>query len=227
MAHATEQDRQIDLLTDLSSEQRSKQPFGQTRLQAKSLLAYDGTAYDYGQIMDQQQADQYFLQLQNEIDWQPDQLWMMGKLIHTRRLVAWYGSQPFQYGYSRTEKTALIWTDCLLQLKQLVEQHTQSRYNSCLLNFYDSGEVGMGWHTDKEKRLVQHGSIASLSFGATRRFALRHLQTAEQVEVELLHGSLLEMKYQTQDYWQHALLKSSKIKTARINLTFRQIREDT
>ena len=85
----------------------------------------------------------------------------------------------------------------------------------------------MGWHTDKEKRLVQHGSIASLSFGATRRFALRHLHSAEQVEVELLHGSLLEMKYQTQDYWQHALLKSSKIKTARINLTFRQIREDT
>lgn len=193
----------------------------------RSLLPNDGTAYDYGAIMAVTEADQYFLQLQKEIDWQPDQLWMMGKLIHTRRLVAWYGSMPFQYGYSRTEKTALIWTDCLLQLKQLVEQHTQSRYNSCLLNFYDSGGVGMGWHTDKEKQLVQHGSIASLSFGATRRFALRHLHSAEQIKVELLHGSLLEMKDQTQDYWQHALLKSSKIKTARINLTFRQIREDT
>ena len=201
--------------------------FEQPAKSPSSLLPNDGTAYDYGAIMPTTQADQYFQTLRDEIDWQHDQLWMMGKLIHTRRLVAWYGSKPFQYGYSRTEKTALIWTDCLLQLKQLVEQHTQSRYNSCLLNFYDSGEVGMGWHTDKEKRLVQHGSIASLSFGATRRFALRHLQTAEQVEVELLHGSLLEMKYQTQDYWQHALLKSSKIKTARINLTFRQIREDT
>ena len=200
--------------------------FEQSAKSPRSLLPNDGTAYDYGAIMAATQADQYFLQLQNEIDWQPDQLWMMGKLIHTRRLVAWYGSQPFQYGYSRTEKTALLWTDCLLQLKQLVEQHTQSRYNSCLLNFYDSGEVGMGWHTDKEKQLVQHGSIASLSFGATRRFALRHLHTAEQVKIELLHGSLLEMKDQTQDYWQHALLKSSKIKTIRINLTFRQILEN-
>lgn len=200
--------------------------FEQPAKSSRSLLPNDGTAYDYGAIMAVTEADQYFLQLQNEIDWQPDQLWMMGKLIKTRRQVAWYGSQPFQYGYSRTEKTALIWTDFLLQLKQLVEQHTQSHYNSCLLNFYDSGEVGMGWHTDKEKQLVQHGSIASLSFGATRRFALRHLHTAEQIKVELLHGSLLEMKDQTQDYWQHALLKSSKIKTARINLTFRQIRED-
>ncbi|MEC7118452.1 MAG: alpha-ketoglutarate-dependent dioxygenase AlkB [Pseudomonadota bacterium] len=191
-----------------------------------SLLPKDGTAYHYGSIMPSNQADQYFLQLQNEIDWQPDQLWMMGKRIQTRRLVAWYGSQPFQYGYSRTEKTALLWTDCLLRLKKLVEIHTQSRYNSCLLNFYDSGEVGMGWHTDKEKQLVQHGSIASLSFGAARRFAFRHLHSAEQIKVELAHGSLLEMKDQTQDYWQHALLKSSKIKTARINLTFRQIRED-
>jgi len=191
-----------------------------------SLLPNDGTAYDYGAIMPKTQADQYFQTLRDEIDWQHDQLWMMGKLIHTRRLVAWYGSKPFQYGYSRTEKTALIWTDFLLQLKQLVEQHTQSRYNSCLLNFYYSGEVGMGWHTDKEKQLVQHGSIASLSFGAVRRFAFRHLHTAEQIKVELLHGSLLEMKNQTQDYWQHALLKSSKVKSARINLTFRQIRED-
>lgn len=200
--------------------------FAQPTKSPCSLLPNDGTAYDYGAIMPATQADQYFRILRDEIDWQHDQLWMMGKLIHTRRLVAWYGSKPFQYGYSRTEKTALIWTDCLLQLKQLVEQHTQSNYNSCLLNFYDSGEVGMGWHTDKEKQLVQHGSIASLSFGATRRFALRHLHSAEHIKVDLLHGSLLEMKDQTQDYWQHALLKSSKIKSARINLTFRQIRED-
>jgi alkylated DNA repair dioxygenase AlkB len=197
---------------------------GNTRL---SLLPKDGAAYNYGSIIDEAQADQYFQILCDEIAWQPDQIWMMGKLIKTRRQVAWYGSEPFQYRYSKTEKTALIWTDCLLQLKQLVEARTLSSYNSCLLNFYDSGEVGMGWHTDKEKQLVQYASIASLSFGARRIFAFRHLHTAEQVKTELLHGSLLEMKDQTQDYWQHALLKSSKIKTARINLTFRQIREYT
>lgn len=201
--------------------------FEQTAKSPSSLLLKDRTAYNYGAIIPTLQANQYFQRLCDEIDWQPDRLWMMGKIITTRRQVAWYGSQPFQYSYSRTEKTALIWTDFLLQLKQLVEQHTQSRYNNCLLNFYDSGEVGMGWHTDKEKQLVQHGSIASLSFGAARRFAFRHLHTAEQIKTELLHGSLLEMKDQMQDYWQHALLKSSKIKTARINLTFRQIREDT
>jgi alkylated DNA repair dioxygenase AlkB len=37
------------------------------------------------------------------------------------------------------------------------------------------------------------------------------------------NGSLLVMKDQTQQYWLHQLPKSKRIKTPRINLTFRTI----
>ena len=48
--------------------------FEQSANPPRSLLPNDGTAYDYGAIMAATQADQCFLQLQNEIDWQLDQL---------------------------------------------------------------------------------------------------------------------------------------------------------
>ena len=84
----------------------------------------------------------------------------------------------------------------------------------------------MGWHSDAEKDLKKYGAIASLSFGAERKFAFKHKQTKEKLEFLLEHGSLLVMKGDTQDYWLHRLPPTKKIKEARVNLTFRTIVEN-
>jgi len=96
-------------------------------------------------------------------------------------------------------------------------------FNSCLLNLYHSGEEGMAWHSDAEKDLKKNGAIGSLSLGAERKFAFRHKQTKEKVELYLEHGSLLVMKGTTQTNWLHRLPPAKKVTALRINLTFRTI----
>jgi alkylated DNA repair dioxygenase AlkB len=47
-------------------------------------------------------------------------------------------------------------------------------FNSCLLNLYHNGEEGMAWHSDDERSLGKNTTIASLSFGAERKFCFKH-----------------------------------------------------
>jgi alkylated DNA repair dioxygenase AlkB len=53
-------------------------------------------------------------------------------------------------------------------------------------------------------------TIASLSFGAERKFSFKHKQTKQTVSLVLEHGSLLIMKDATQRNWLHSLPKSKK-----------------
>ncbi|MCA1744794.1 MAG: alpha-ketoglutarate-dependent dioxygenase AlkB, partial [Bacteroidales bacterium] len=109
------------------------------------------------------------------------------------------------------------------QLKMVIEKETGETFNSCLLNLYHSGEEGMAWHSDGEKDLKKDGAIASLSFGAERKFAFKHQETKETVSLILEHGSLLIMKGTTQTNWLHRLPPTKRVTTPRVNLTFRTI----
>lgn len=191
----------------------------------QNLLPYQGCVHYYGQIMDTVLADQYLQRLLESIAWQNDLAVIFGKTIVTKRKVAWYADQAFSYTYSKTTKQALPWTPELLALKALVEAKTGEKFNACLLNLYHSGEEGMAWHSDAERELKQHAAIASLSFGAERKFAFKHKHTQEKVELVLAHGSLLVMKDETQSYWLHRLPPTKKVLDVRVNLTFRMMNE--
>ncbi|WP_100641497.1 alpha-ketoglutarate-dependent dioxygenase AlkB family protein [Marinobacter salexigens] len=189
----------------------------------ENLLPRDGDVRYHGVVIGQSQADRFFERLLVEIAWAHDELVMFGRPVITRRKVAWYGNRPFAYTYSRATKQAQPWVPVLADLKELAERCSGERYNTCLLNLYHSGEEAMGWHSDAEGDLKKQGAIASLSFGAPRRFAFRHKQSKEQVKVMLEHGSLLVMKGVTQSFWQHALPTMKTVRSPRINLTFRTI----
>lgn len=188
-----------------------------------NLLPTDGIVHYYGKLINNQDADRYFDSLINTIDWKNDQAIIYGKLIITKRKVAWYGDTDFEYTYSKTTKRALPWTTELLELKSITEEKTGEKFNSCLLNLYHNGDEGMGWHSDAEKNLKKNGAIGSLSFGAERKFTFKHKQTSETVSLFLEHGSLLIMKGTTQTNWQHRLPPSKLIDKLRINLTFRTV----
>lgn len=189
----------------------------------RNLLPMDGEVHYYGPLMNRKEADRHFSQLFNTIAWQHDMALIMGKQITTKRKVAWYGDFAFRYTYSHHTKVALPWTSQLLVLKKLIETKTGDRFNACLLNLYHDGSEGMAWHSDAEKDLQKHGAIASLSFGAERKFSFKHKQTQESTSVILQHGSLLIMKGCTQDHWLHRLPPSTKVLHPRISLTFRTI----
>jgi alkylated DNA repair dioxygenase AlkB len=188
-----------------------------------NLLDKDGTVDYYGKIMTPMEANRYFDLLLQNILWENDEAVIFGKHIVTKRKVAWYGDSDYSYTYSNATKQALAWTKELSNLKQIVEGLTGSNFNSCLLNLYHNGNEGLAWHSDDEKSLGKDTAIASLSFGAERKFLFKHKQTNHTVSIVLEHGSLLMMKDATQANWLHSLPKSKKITRPRINLTFRTI----
>ena len=188
-----------------------------------NLLPKDGTVNYYGKVFDQKEATHYLEVLLQTIEWRNDEAIVFGKRIITKRKVAWYAEEPFEYTYSRITKRALPWTGELLELKNIVEQKTGERFNSCLLNLYHNGNEGMAWHSDGEKDLKKNGAIASLSFGAERKFSFKHKKSKERIDLVLKHGSLLVMKDTTQSNWLHRLPPTKLVSKPRVNLTFRSI----
>ena len=156
-----------------------------------NLLPYDGEVHYYGPIIACEMANFYLNTLMDEIAWENDKALLFGKIIITKRKVAWYADKPFSYTYSKIKKTALPWSKTLLNLKHITEKESGEQYNSCLLNLYHRGSEGVSWHSDAEKDLKRDGAIGSLSFGAERKFSFKHKRTKENLSKILEHGSLL------------------------------------
>ena len=197
--------------------------FNQTPDASRNLLPKDGIVQYFGRLFTTAVANEYYEKLMQNIEWKNDQAIIYGKLIITKRKVAWYGDAAFDYTYSNTTKLALPWTPELLSLKSIIEEKTGEQFNSCLLNLYHNGDEGMAWHSDAEKALKKNGAIGSMSFGAERKFAFKHKESKETVSLILEHGSLLVMKGTTQTNWLHRLPPTKLVSKPRINLTFRMI----
>ncbi|WP_139422954.1 alpha-ketoglutarate-dependent dioxygenase AlkB family protein [Chryseobacterium mulctrae] len=190
-----------------------------------NILPKDGVTEYYGKIFSDEECEKYYQYLFNQIPWENDEAVIFGKLIYTKRKVAWFGEKAFEYTYSNRTKYAKLWSLELLQLKQKCEEVSGETYNSCLLNLYHDGSEGMAYHSDGEKDLKKHGEIASLTFGAERKFSFKHKISKERIDISLQNGSLLVMKGITQENWLHRLPPTTKVKTPRVNLTFRTIEE--
>lgn len=186
-----------------------------------NILPSDGEVSYYGKVLEEKQAQDYLNKLLNNIEWKNDEAIIFGRHIITMRKVAWYGDDNFPYTYSKMTRYALPWTHELIALKKIAELICETKFNSCLLNLYHNGHEGMAWHSDDEKALEKNSPIASFSFGAARKFSLRHKRTKENISILLESGSLLLMKDVTQKHWLHCLPKSKKVTQPRVNLTFR------
>jgi alkylated DNA repair dioxygenase AlkB len=149
---------------------------------------------------------------------------MYGKRINFPRLTAWYGDNDKPYSFSGITLNPLSWTKTLSEIKNRIEPKAGVSFNSVLLNLYRDGNDSISWHTDAEPELGKNPVIASVNFGETRNFQLRHIETKEKVEIELVHGSLLIMQGELQHFWQHQVPKTAKKIKDRINLTFRVIK---
>jgi len=169
-------------------------------------------------------SNHYFQKLTKEIDWKQEEIKMYRRVVKLPRLTAWYGDNDKPYSFSGITLTPNLWTPELVKIKKIVETRCDAVFNSVLLNLYRNGKDSISWHTDAEKELGKNPVIASVNFGATRTFQLRHKITKQKIELTLKHGSLLIMQGELQHYWQHQVPKTSKDVAQRINLTFRIIK---
>ena len=165
-----------------------------------------------------------FGELTSTTAWQEDSFKIYGREVPVPRLIAWYGDPGCQYSYSRIVMVPKTWTPTLLEIKQRVESEVGEEFNSVLLNYYRDGRDSVAWHSDDEPELGPAPVIASVSFGAARKFQLRHRSRSRlRHALELEDGSLLVMRGPTQRYWQHQVPKTAQPVGPRVNLTFRTI----
>ena len=191
-----------------------------------NLLPCDGKVNDLGIVIDYPSALYYALL--TTLPWQSDIVTLFGKTHVTTRQIVWMGDSDASYQYSGHTRQAIAWTDSVFHVKHHIEEQLlkigiHANFNSCLLNYYPSGDDGMGYHADDEKELGHQPIIASLSLGATRKFVFKHKKTQDKVELYLESGQLIVMHGDTQEYWKHTIAKTKTVSEGRISLTFRQI----
>jgi alkylated DNA repair dioxygenase AlkB len=161
-----------------------------------------------------------FEHVRDAVAWQQRSTQCYGKVHAQPRLTCWYGDTP--YTYSRLTWPALAMPALLADLRARVEAATGERFNSVLCNLYRDGADTIGWHADDEPVFGGDPVVASLSFGATRRFVLRHMANHRRKHAfDLADGSLLVMGRGVQAEWQHSVPRCANA-GPRINLTFRQ-----
>jgi alkylated DNA repair dioxygenase AlkB len=178
----------------------------------------------YPNFINDSDANLIFSDLLQNTNWQQDEIIVYGKKHLQPRLTALYGDVGKTYSYSNIKMITHNWTPTLLKLKYYVESICESNFNMVLLNHYRNGNDGNGWHSDNEKELGINPIIASLSFGASRVFKMKHISNISlKKNITLEHGSLLIMKGSTQQFWKHQIPKTSLTVGSRINLTFRFI----
>ena len=170
-----------------------------------------------------QESDHYYNVLYHTTHWREYEMPMYDKVVTAPRMISWYGDT------SRAErKSNPNWPLELLQIRERVEQETRIGFNAVLLNLYRDGSDGVGWHSDKTSSSNKNMNIASVTFGETRLFRLRHktLKNIPPVEIPLYHGTFLLMSGSTNTYWEHQVPKTAREVLPRINLTFRQVKEN-
>lgn len=141
------------------------------------------------------------------------------------RLTALYGDADKSYGYSGIVMQPNVWTRELKEIKLAVEKKSGHTFSVALLNLYRDGNDSMGWHRDNEKELGKDPVIASVNFGAKRRFQLREYITKSNLRnLDLTQGSLLVMQGESQHHWEHRVPKTSRFTEPRINITFRLLK---
>ncbi len=209
----------------LDNQLDSNDPSSENNLQKTVVIDTDGEVIFYPNLFSIQESDRLFSDLSSSIKWRHDTIHIYGKKIPLPRLTAWYGDEGKSYIYSGIEHYPEPWTSTLTLIKSKAEEISEVTFNSVLLNLYRHGQDSVSWHSDDEPELGKNPIIASISFGETRRFFLKHkILQDHKTALNLFHGSLLLMKGETQHFWKHQIAKTAKSVEPRINLTFRVIK---
>ena len=188
------------------------------------VVLQNGEYIYYPNFLDFNTANLYLETFKNKIEWKQESMNMYGKQVMFPRLTAWYGDNDKPYSFSGIKLNPIAWSTELIEIKKLIEPVCNVEFNSVLLNLYRDGNDSISWHTDAEKELGKNPLIASVNFGAERKFQIRHNETNETHDIILMHGSLLIMKGELQHFWKHQVPKQKAVLKERINLTFRVIK---
>ncbi len=185
-----------------------------------SLLPRDGVITYHQAVFREPLADELLSALVRELPWEQHDARFFGRSVPLPRLTTWFG--PLEYAYSGVVHPPRPMPPLVAEIRDAIAPWCGPA-DSVLANLYRSGRDSVAWHADDEVIWGPDPLIGSVSFGATRRFVLRHRELGERVAIDLEHGSLLVMAGRTQQCWLHAIPKTAATVGLRVNLTFRRI----
>ncbi|CAF0733279.1 unnamed protein product [Rotaria sordida] len=143
--------------------------------------------------------------------------------IITPRYTTVFGIDDTQQSKEKYNRTPREIPPILNELKQHVEQITNTTYNFVLVNFYINGQDSIAYHSDDEHWLGDQPCIASLSLGAERDFYMKNKLNENLKQNFILNsGDLIIMRGKTQHAWLHSVPKRTSQLSGRINITFRR-----
>ena len=110
-----------------------------------------------------------------------------------------------------------------MAIKAKIEAEAKICFDRVLLNYYRDGNDSVAWHSDTLPADGRHHPIASVTFGETRVFKVRHKSKKNMptLDIPLTHGSFLLMGETMQEHYEHHIPKTTRNIAGRINLTFR------
>jgi alkylated DNA repair dioxygenase AlkB len=163
-----------------------------------------------------------------KLEWQQNQIRMLGKTMPVPRLECLYGDKGCNYLYSKSVLLKpLPWTQKLVELRDSITALTGNKFRIVIGNQYRSGQDSIGWHADNESSMGFNPAMpaagyayASISLGGVRKFQIKPIG-GSSTDFWLEHGSLLVMHSGCQSTHLHQVPKTNKVVRTRINLTFR------
>jgi len=189
-----------------------------------NILPSHGEALLFPDFFSPQESNLYFDYFKSDVSWIQEPDFGLDKKRMQQRLTAFFGEQDLEYSAAGLTIKAKSWTSPLLNIKEKLEAKFEASFNVCLLNYYRDGKDYMNWNRDNEHAIGAYPVIVSVSFGSTRIFQFRdYKEKIPVVSLELDHGSVLLMKMQTQEHWEHRVPKTTALVGPRINLTFKLI----
>ncbi len=172
---------------------------------------------------DAAECERIYRHLRHQHQWPDNRYTVAGRQFILPRLQTWHADPGIRYSYSNNLLQTRPWTPVLSEIRSQIETYLNFSFNSVLVNLYRNGNDYVGWHSDNEAELGEQPFIASVTFGAERRFEFRHKKSSENGRVLLRSGTLLIMQPNFQHHWLHSLPIDQNVSEGRINLTFRKV----
>lgn len=168
----------------------------------------------YKDFLTREESNELYKLLESQVNW-------TRPISSNRRSNQTYGDDGLVYEihwYGKvTERKVYPWSDIpiLKKYKKQAEQLTCEKFNICAIQYYPNGKIGIKKHRDKE--MTKGTMIAGVSIGEPRALLI---EGVEDVELELLNGSMYVFNPPTNDYNTHCI-KEDDTTNPRMSLTFR------
>lgn len=150
-----------------------------------------------------------------------------GPRFNPEKRMGRFGDANITYTYKDKKKPVHAWTPTLLKIKQRLNDEGILDANCVVVNMYGDRTANLYPHTDITyiPELGQEPTIISISFGATRDFALVPIENKgykDAIMLPLSHGDMFVMSGRSQLDFKHGMPAADHDVGLRLSLTFRR-----